>query len=121
MRATKDAFEAVLVTKKFPTMSEWGVSNVREEQILGKLVKMSSCGLWVPPKAFQTPQTQPDNFWTTLNSSFFYSTVPLLAFYFFPIGVARVLVNLNHVPVKHIGEKKVFVEAAQHVNNFAVR
>jgi len=38
-----------------------------------------------------------------------------------PLLVVNGRVNLNHVPVKHIGEKKVYVEAAHHVNNFAVR
>merc|ERR1719321_1031947 len=38
-----------------------------------------------------------------------------------PLLVVNGRVNLNHVPVKHVGEKKVYVEAAHHVNNYAVR
>jgi len=38
-----------------------------------------------------------------------------------PLLVVNGRVNLNHVPVKQFGEKKVFVEAAHHVSNFAVR
>merc|ERR1719183_2320841 len=38
-----------------------------------------------------------------------------------PLLVVNGRVNLNHVPVKRIGEKKVYVEAAHHVSNFAVR
>mmetsp|Transcript_95737 Transcript_95737/g.166307 ORF Transcript_95737/g.166307 Transcript_95737/m.166307 type:complete len:491 (+) Transcript_95737:119-1591(+) len=38
-----------------------------------------------------------------------------------PLLVVNGRVNLNHVPVKRIGDKKVYVEAAHHVNNFAVR
>mmetsp|Transcript_30174 Transcript_30174/g.76318 ORF Transcript_30174/g.76318 Transcript_30174/m.76318 type:complete len:487 (-) Transcript_30174:181-1641(-) len=34
-----------------------------------------------------------------------------------PLLVVNGKVNLNHVPVKRIGEKKVFVEAAHHVSN----
>jgi len=38
-----------------------------------------------------------------------------------PLLVVNGRVNLNHVPVKHVGEKKVYVEAAHHVSNYAVR
>merc|ERR1712224_1151135 len=38
-----------------------------------------------------------------------------------PLLVVNGRVNLNHVPVKHIGEKKVYVEAAHHVSNYTVR
>merc|ERR1712193_321007 len=38
-----------------------------------------------------------------------------------PLLVVNGRVNLNHVPVKNIGEKKVYVEAAHHVSNYAVR
>merc|ERR1719183_1315495 len=38
-----------------------------------------------------------------------------------PLLVVNGRVNLNYVLVKRIGEKKVFVEAAHHVSNFAVR
>jgi hypothetical protein len=38
-----------------------------------------------------------------------------------PLLVVNGRVNLNHVPVKRINEKKVYVEAAHHSQNFAVR
>lgn len=38
-----------------------------------------------------------------------------------PLLVVNGRVNLNHVPVKRINEKKVYIEAAHHVGNMAVR
>merc|ERR1712232_838378 len=38
-----------------------------------------------------------------------------------PLLVVNGKVNLNHVPVKRIGEKKVYVEAAHHASNAGVR
>merc|ERR1719191_2489552 len=38
-----------------------------------------------------------------------------------PLLVVNGKVNLNHVPVKRIGDKKVYVEAAHHVTNSAIR
>eukprot|EP00401_Gymnodinium_catenatum_P083262 CAMPEP_0117607492 /NCGR_PEP_ID=MMETSP0784-20121206/80289_1 /TAXON_ID=39447 /ORGANISM="" /LENGTH=484 /DNA_ID=CAMNT_0005410673 /DNA_START=127 /DNA_END=1581 /DNA_ORIENTATION=+ len=38
-----------------------------------------------------------------------------------PLLVVNGKVNLNHVPVKRIGEKRVYVEAAHHVTNAALR
>merc|ERR1719265_1318468 len=38
-----------------------------------------------------------------------------------PLLVVNGRVNLNHVPVKHIGEKKVYVEAALHCTNASHR
>merc|ERR1712048_1503869 len=38
-----------------------------------------------------------------------------------PLLVVNGRVNLNHVPVKRINEKKVYVEAAHHVGNFSTR
>merc|ERR1712137_708570 len=38
-----------------------------------------------------------------------------------PLLVVNGKVNLNHVPVKRIGEKKVYVEASHHVTNAGVR
>merc|ERR1712190_279981 len=38
-----------------------------------------------------------------------------------PLLVVNGKVNLNHVPVKRIGEKKVYVEAAHHATNAGVR
>merc|ERR1712050_806915 len=38
-----------------------------------------------------------------------------------PLLVVNGKVNLNHVPVKRIGDKKVYVEAAHHVTNAGVR
>jgi hypothetical protein len=38
-----------------------------------------------------------------------------------PLLVVNGKVNLNHVPVKRIGDKKVFVEAAHHVTASAIR
>merc|ERR1712151_1233462 len=38
-----------------------------------------------------------------------------------PLLVVNGKVNLNHVPVKRIGEQKVFVEASHHVANAGVR
>merc|ERR1719486_1118878 len=38
-----------------------------------------------------------------------------------PLLVVNGKVNLNHVPLKRIGDKKVCVEAAHHATNFAVR
>merc|ERR1712137_844290 len=38
-----------------------------------------------------------------------------------PLLVINGKVNLNHVPVKRIGEKKVYVEAAHHATNAGVR
>merc|ERR1712151_700687 len=38
-----------------------------------------------------------------------------------PLLVVNGKVNLNHVPVKRVGEQKVFVEAAHHVTNAAHR
>lgn len=38
-----------------------------------------------------------------------------------PLLVVNGRVNLNHVPVKRINEKKTYVEAAHHVPNFEVR
>mmetsp|Transcript_23362 Transcript_23362/g.49813 ORF Transcript_23362/g.49813 Transcript_23362/m.49813 type:complete len:118 (-) Transcript_23362:165-518(-) len=37
-----------------------------------------------------------------------------------PLLVVNGKVNLNHVPHKRIGEKKVYVEAAHHVNNMTL-
>merc|ERR1711862_1063281 len=38
-----------------------------------------------------------------------------------PLLVVNGKVNLNHVPLKRIGDKKVYVEAAHHVTNAGVR
>merc|ERR1719401_2130734 len=38
-----------------------------------------------------------------------------------PLLVVNGKVNLNHVPVKRIGEKKAYVEASHHVTNAGVR
>lgn len=38
-----------------------------------------------------------------------------------PLFVVNGKVNLNHVPVKRVGDKKVYVEAAHHVTNAAHR